>query len=237
MVSYFQSQAHPYRWALNPWSLAYIVVGLLVGAVVGFKVFQPIQVLPRMQLAPTFTLIDQTGEELTSGSLRGQFVLYTFAHANCGSACEAQWQTLKEVQARLLEANLDVVPFTPVIISMDAAQASPAALNQFAATFGPAAQTWRFASTANAAQLKTLIGEGFGVYYKETGAGQFDYDPVFVLVDGLGVVRAEYRYRSESPDANRLIRHLAILGEEVRNSTGLTKYAYEAAHYFLCYAP
>jgi protein SCO1/2 len=237
IISYFPAPVSNQHLAVSPLTVAYVLVGLLVGAVVGFRVFQPIKVLPRMQLAPTFTLIDQTGAELNSGSLRGQFVLYTFTYAHCGQACEAQWQTLQEVQTRLAEANLGAVAFTPVIISMDAGQASPAALNQWAASFGPSAKTWRFVSTSDAAQLKSIIGEGFGVYYAPTSAGTFEYDPVFVLVDGLGVVRAEYRYRTEAPDANRLIRHLSMLGEEVRNSTGLTKYAYEAAHYFLCYAP
>jgi len=217
--------------------VSYVLIGLLVGGVVGFKVFQPIRVLPRIQLAPTFTLTDQTGASLTSGSLRGQLALYTFAYTRCGAACEAQWQTLREIHTRLPEAQLGEVPFNFIIVSIDAEHDRPAVLSQFAASLGAEAKTWRFVSASDANRLKTLVGEGFGVYYSPHSSGAFDFDPVFVLVDGLGVIRGEYRYQTEAPNASRILRHLSMLAEEVRNSHGLTKYVYEAAHYFLCYAP
>jgi len=45
------------------------------------------------------------------------------------------------------------------------------------------------------------------------------------------------RYATEVSNADRILRHLGVLAEEVRNSKGTTKLAYEAAHLFLCYAP
>ena len=35
--------------------------------------------------------------------------------------------------------------------------------------------------------------------------------------------------------ADKIIRHLDVLGEELRNATGAATVAYEAAHFFLCY--
>ena len=67
--------------------------------------------------------------------------------------------------------------------------------------------------------------------------GSFKFDPAFVLVDGWGIVRGEYRYQTMTPDSERILRHLGVLAEEVINSQGANSIAYEAAHYFLCYAP
>jgi protein SCO1/2 len=238
-----QITAHPgehppvQRWPrVSGWWVWYGLAALLVAGAVAFKVFQPIRVLPRIRLAPGFALTDQSGARLTSEDLRGRFVLYAFAHSRCGSACERQWQTLREVQAQLPAMDLAGVPLLIVVISPDAAHDQPEALQAFAASLGSETAAWRFASTSNATRLKSIVGEGFGVYYAEQGEA-IELDPAFVLVDGWGVIRGEYRYRTEAPEADRLTRHLSMLADEVRNSHGLARYAYEAAHYFLCYAP
>ena len=56
-----------------------------------------------------------------------------------------------------------------------------------------------------------------------------------MLVDGWGVVRGEYRYQTLASDVDKLLHHIDILGEELRNSHGAASVAYEAAHFFLCY--
>ena len=66
-------------WKVGLVSFAAIVF-LAVGA---FVVFQPVQVLPRVRLAPGFTLTDQSGERLTSEDLRGKFVLYSLTYTSC----------------------------------------------------------------------------------------------------------------------------------------------------------
>jgi hypothetical protein len=40
-----------------------------------------------------------------------------------------------------------------------------------------------------------------------------------------------------TPDADRILRHISVLANEVINSEGASTLAYEAAHYFLCYTP
>ena len=40
-----------------------------------------------------------------------------------------------------------------------------------------------------------------------------------------------------TPDADRILRHISVMAEEVINSQGTASLAYEAAHYFLCYTP
>ena len=81
-------------------------------------------------------------------------------------------------------------------------------------------------------QLKSVIGGGFSTYYTEKEDG-IKFDPAFMLVDGNGVLRAEYR--TAVPDTDIILRDINLLVEEAHNSTGPQKLAYEAAHLFLCY--
>ena len=215
----------------------YSLLALIVLSAFAFKVFQPIQVLPRMQLSPAFDLKDQNNERLTSEDLRGKFVLYTFTYTNCPAPCYNINETMQEVQSRLNEVQLDGIEVAFVTISVDPERDTPEVLKSYADTISADNDKWKFATTTNKALLKTIIGSGFETYYEDKGNGDFAFDPAYVLVDGWGIVRAEYRYSTEVTHADRILRHLGVLAEEVRNSKGTTKYAYEAAHLFLCYAP
>lgn len=215
----------------------YSLLALIVLSAFAFKVFQPIQVLPRMQLSPAFDLTDQNNERLTSEDLRGKFVLYTFTYTNCAAPCYNINETMQEVQSRLDEVQLDGIEVAFVTISVDPERDTPEVLKSYAETISADNDKWKFATTTNKALLKTIIGSGFETYYEDKGNGDFAFDPAYVLVDGWGIVRAEYRYSTEVTHADRILRHLGVLAEEVRNSKGTTKYAYEAAHLFLCYAP
>lgn len=215
----------------------YGILTLVMIAVFAFKVFQPIQVLPRMQLAPAFSLIDQNNAPLTSEDLRGRITLYTITYSNCPLPCYNINETLREIQSRLDEAHLDGIEVNFVTISIDPDRDTPEVLNAYVQSIGADTSNWRFATTSNKALLKTIIGSGFEIYYEDKGGGTFAFDPTLILVDGWGIVRSEYRYATEVSTADRILRHLGVLAEEIRNSKGAAKLAYEAAHLFLCYAP
>ena len=215
----------------------YVVAGLLVVSAFAFKIFQPIQVLPRMRLAPAYSFIDQDNQEFTSETMRGQFVLYSFIYTNCDEPCNTANATLQEVQSRLNEVDLGDIPVSFVSISIDPDRDTPEALKTYGSTLGADFNQWKFATTSNKSLLKTVVGSGFETYYEDKGDGNFALDPGYVLVDGWGIIRAEYRYSTQVSDADRILRHLGVLAEEVKNSTGSAKLAYEAAHLFLCYAP
>ncbi len=221
-----------FRW----WWILLVVGVLLVAGVFAFAIFQPIKVLPRMRLAPGFTLTDQSGQRLTSEDLRGQVVLFNFLYSGCGAECDQMNATMQEVQRRLGETDLGGLPVQFVTISFDPANDSPEALQRYAESLGADPSQWRFA-TGDVARLKEVIGGGFEVYYAPDDAGGYRFDPTFVLVDGWGIIRGKYRYQVQVPDADRILRHIGVLAEEVQKSTGANKLIYEAAHLFLCYAP
>lgn len=210
---------------------------LAAAAALGFAVFQPIQVLPRIRLAPAFVLVDQDGSRLTNEDLRGSLVLYNFSYTRCPTPCGAMNDTLKEISAGLEKIDLKGIPVHLVTVSFDPANDSPQALAEAARLAGADGRLWRFATLAKPELLKPVIGGGFEVYFNQQEGGDFEFDPAFVLVDGWGIIRGEYHYQTVAPDAERLLRHFGVLADEVQKSQGAVRLAYEAAHLFLCYAP
>ena len=215
----------------------YGVLALLVVGAIAFKVFQPVQVVPRIRIAPGFSLTNQDGERLTNEDLRGNFVLYNFIYTDCPEPCNNLNQTMLEIQDRIGEVELGGIPVKFVTISFDPENDTPEALAAYAELQGADPQKWNFATTNDPVLLKTIIGGGFEAYYNQKEDGTFTFDPKFVLVDGWGIIRGEYRYQTMASDADRILRHMGVLAEEVRNSQGAATLAYEAAHYFLCYTP
>jgi protein SCO1 len=216
---------------------------LLVGATLGlmailvavafFAIAQPVRVLPRMALAPGYALVDQNGERLTSEDMRGSIVVYTFLHVGCGDACAQMNRTMQELARRADELDTGGVPLRLVTISVDPEHDTPDRLRSAAPALGADGEQWRFV-TGDAATVKQVVGGGFGVFYEPRPEGGVRFDPAFVLVDGWGITRASNRVGIA--DAATLADQIRLLGNEIRASTGVARYAYEAAHLFSCYA-
>jgi protein SCO1/2 len=215
-----------------PAHLVILLLAVPIIAVMAFVIFQPIKVLPRISLAPAFTLTDQDGQRLTSEELRGRLVLYNFTYTGCAPPCPQTSDDMRQLQQQLTEVETGGLPLELVTISFDPARDTPDRLRAYADGLGADTRTWRFV-TGEPAQLKNIIGGGFGIYYNGDENGNYTFDPVFVLVDGWGMVRAVYR--TPNLDLGIVARDLRLIVQEVRNSQGVNRYAYEAAHLFLCY--
>lgn len=213
-----------------------VVPTLCIASVLAFSIFRPIQVLPRIRLSPGFSLTDQDGQRLTNEDLRGKIVLYSFGCAHCGPPGPQSTQTMREVQDRLDEVDFGEIPFKMVTISFDPEHDTPDVLRAYAEEAGADPDLWCFV-TGDPTRLKHILGGGFEVYYEPNEDGSFAFDQVFVLVDGWGIIRGDYRYLTVAADTDRILRHIGVLVEEVQQSEGSARLAYEAAHFFLCYAP
>ncbi len=207
---------------------------LLILAVMAFAIFEPIQVLPRIRLSPGYLLTDQQGETFTSEDVRGDIVLYTFRYGGCTDACAGIDSTMTEVQSRLGEVDLGTTDFRMVTISFDPENDTPEVLAAEAAEFGADGEQWRFV-TGTESHLANVVKAGFKVWYEQEEDGTYSFDPTLVLVDGWGVIRGEYEYQTIKSDPDKIIHHLDILAEEIRNASGAAALAYGAAHFFLCY--
>ncbi|MEA3511766.1 MAG: SCO family protein [Actinomycetota bacterium] len=207
---------------------------LLVLGVMAFAIFEPIQVLPRIRLAPGYLLKDQHQASVTSEDVRGDITLYTFRYSGCGDDCAGIDQTMIEVNERLDEVDFGDTSFRQVTISFDPENDTPEVLAADAEAFGASEDQWKFV-TGTESHLRNVIGAGFRVPYQEQDDGTYAFDPTLILVDGWGVIRGEYEYQTLASDADKIIHHLDILTEEIRNANGAAALAYEAAHLFLCY--
>lgn len=213
------------------WRLFFGLFGLLAVGVIWFSTARPITVLPRITLAPGFYFTDQTGEKFTSEDVRGQITLYNFTYTNCVTPCAQTSPAMAQVQARLPQISSSV-PLKLVTFSIDPVQDDAATLSAYADELGADTAVWHFA-TGGEQQLKSVIGGGFSVFYKMQDDGYFKLDPAYFLVDGNGVIRAEYR--TDKPDIDIIMRDFGLLAAEVDHSEGIYRFAYEAAHLFSCY--
>ncbi len=216
------------RPSLRLWLLLLLIP---IVAVMAFVIFRPIQVLPRIALAPGYSFTDQDGNRLTSEDMRGGLTLYTFSYSRCEAPCPDPSRFFQGLQDDLAQIDTDGVPIKLVTISFDPAYDTPAVLTDYARRLDADPATWRFV-TGDPDQLKNVIGNGFRVYYNPDADGQYTFDNTFALVDGWGILRATYR---GIPDPDIIRRDIGLIVTETRNSTGVNRYAYEAAHLFLCY--
>lgn len=208
----------------------------LVAALVGTAVFaiaQPVQVLPRMALAPGYVLTDQTGERLTNEDLRGALVVYAVSYTGCGDRCAAIDATMRQLAGRLDEVDTGDAAVRLVTITVDPERDSPDRLAAAAPGLGADGVVWRLAG-GDPTTVRQVVGGGFEVFYEPDEDGGVRFDPAFIIVDGWGITRA--RNRSAVPEVDQLLDQIRLLGNEVRASTGVARFAYEAAHLFSCYA-
>lgn len=208
------------------------MIVLAVGAM-AFAILQPIKVLPRLRPAPGYALVDEHGDRFTSEDARGVITLYSFVPLDCGADCGQVTSTMTEVRDRVgTEIDLGDVEFRLVTVVLDP-DASPADLAVAATRAGdtePADEHGWVWLGGSASQIENVVGLGF-----RRSADPRDWSPSYAIVDGWGTIRGEYRYSTRLDDADKLVRHLDVLGGELRHRSGIATFAYDAAHAFQCY--
>jgi protein SCO1/2 len=212
------------RWAKV---VASVLVVLVIGAM-AFAIFQPIKVLPRIRLAPGYAFVDQRGERFVSEDTRSRITVYSFIPAVCDDGCDEVFATMREVATRL-PAEVDLGELEVEYVTVVEDPADTATLAALAASAGADGESWRLV-TGTETQLETVVGLGFRHVRDRTST-----NPHYVVVDGWGMIRGDYRYRTEASDADKLVRHVGLLVSEVNHASGVASFAYGAAHVFMCY--
>ena len=135
-----------------------------------FAVFEPVQVLPRMRIAPGFAMVDQDGATLTSEDGRGVVTLYSFVPTSCGEECDVIHETVAEVGTRVAaEVDLGAAEFRRVTVALDTGD--PGELSEAARSVGADGASWRWVG-AEPDILKAVVGGGFGVYFDQDPDGR-----------------------------------------------------------------
>ncbi len=211
--------------------LGLLAVPLL--AIVLFAVLQPVKVLPRIGLAPGYIFTDSNGERLSNEDLRGKMVVYNFATTTCAAPCVDTTAAMQEVQAMVQRIDTNGIPVAIVTMLIDAEQPTPEQMRAYAEQVGADPSIWHIV-TGPADRLKQVVGGGFGMFYEQKDNGVVEFAPMTALVDGNGILRAQYK--RTAPDVAFVERDLKLMVDEVRNSRGAGGLVYEAAHLFACYA-
>jgi protein SCO1/2 len=208
------------------------VVGLVILLPAGFALLRPVTVLPRIDLAPGYDLVDQSGSRFTSEDGRGTVTLYSFAYTGCPLPCDGVFDVMRSVQAALDTVDTGGLKVRLVTIGLDHRHDSPGALTQLAARAGAKPDLWTFASS-DSVRLLRAVRNGFGVFYEQMPDSTYRFSPAYVLVDGVGIVRGDYRIGV--PRADDLVDGIARIAREAR-AEGVAHVMYEAAHFFACYS-
>ncbi len=210
----------------------YITGALLVGAVLFFTIARPVVVLPRIRLAPGYVLQDQTAANISSEDARGKLTLYSFAYTGCKTDCAAIYDSLQAIDAAVAAQPPRSPALRFVTLTIDPQHDTPQTLQNFERPFTPAAVEWIWL-TGSETWMRSVTGGAFEVLYQPQDDGSVFFAPRYILVDGVGVVRAIYD--GAALDAGTFMQHLALLYKEIEQSGGASRLAYEAAHFFACY--
>ncbi len=226
------------------WEWVYLILILMAAALIAFNVFQPITVLPRITTSPGYAFHNQNGDLVTSEDYRGRFTLYSFSHSTCGETCALslpQIATLRDQVASRLPEGVDLSLVTiSVDPEFDSSQQLSATARQMGLPIGEPPIPWNLLS-GDMLRTKMAVGAGFGLYFGDATETNIDgvttravtFDPRYYLVDGWGIIRAEYL--TATPDPEIVARDVKLLAQEAENSDGVIRLGYEAAHLFSCY--
>jgi protein SCO1/2 len=210
------------------------VFGLAVLTFIGYAALLQLNVLPRLAFAPGWSLVGHTGQRVTSEDLRGKIAVYTFDYTSNQDPARQTGAVMRSIRERLSQQELGDVKVRLVTMSVDPERDRPATLQQFHRDTAEVSIPWDFV-TGDSAAVRVAVNYGFGIYYEPTDDGRISFDPTFVIVDGLGIERARYRFGLPSPED--VVADLMSVVREAQAKTGSSRLAYEAAHLFSCYAP
>lgn len=177
---------------------------------------EPAQDLPIYWDAPSFALVDQSGDTLRMADLEGRIWVASFVFTHCADVCPlitAQMAALRDSlrDEGLLGEEVRLVSFT-----VDPARDTPAVLAAYAARYGgsppsewafltgsPPETTWRMIQTGFRLTAMPMAGRPH-----PTLGYQVAHSPRLVLVDREGRVRGTY----ETTEAGALDSLRADLG-------------------------
>jgi protein SCO1 len=149
-------------------------------------------VLPVLYAAPGFAMTDQASSTLNAEDLKGKVWIADFVFVNCKGPCPAMTQRMAKLTREITDPAVRFVSF-----SVDPANDTPAALEQYAASqAGADLSRWSFLTTPGTNYLD--VAQGFRVMAKPADGSQpIIHSEKFFLVDKKGQVRGFYRWADE----------------------------------------
>ncbi|MBX3590398.1 MAG: SCO family protein [Burkholderiaceae bacterium] len=120
----------------------------------------------------------------------GAVTLVDFVYTGCQSVCASLGSAFQQLQARIRAAEAGAAgaaraPVRLLSISFDPARDDVATLERYASALNARADTWRFATVADARRLEPLLRR-FRVVVIPDGLGGFEHNAALLVVDQRG---------------------------------------------------
>ena len=131
-------------------------------------------------------LEDQSGQTRPFAAYRGEPRIVAMFYANCPHVCPLTIETIKLVDQQLTAAQQGKLKF--LMLSIDPARDTPAALTKLAEQRDAKAPRWTLARTAPSEVRK--LAAVLGVQYRQLADKEFNHSTILSLVDADGRIRA-----------------------------------------------
>jgi protein SCO1 len=164
--------------------------------------------LPKIKLAPEFTLTKQDGTRLSLKELRGKVLAITFIFASCSDTCPLLTAKMAGIQDRLGPAFGPQANFLSITVVPE--RDTAAVLKRYAKAYGANTNGWAFL-TGSPAEIQE-VARRYGIYYKKTRRGDVEHTYLTSLVDQNGILRVQYIGVRFNPD--EMLRDLQSLLKE-----------------------
>jgi protein SCO1/2 len=156
-------------------------------------------------LAPDFTLTDQSGRPFTLSAQRGKSVALFFGYTHCPDECPT---TLAHLEAAVRSLGSAASGVEPIFITVDPARDSPAVLKKYVSLFG----TNLVGLTGSPAALQQTYAE-YHIFFQKLpeSAGVYDvaHSSALVYIDAAGRLRGYGDSSDDVPDIAARLRELA----------------------------
>jgi protein SCO1/2 len=156
--------------------------------------------------APEVALMDQAGQPLALGDLRGKVVLLTFIYSACAEVCPLITAAMTGLQQHLTARERPDVFFLSVTVEPEVD--TPAVLRAYAHRHGADLTSWAFLTGSPPAV--EAVWQAFGLTVKRRAEGGVDHPAWTFLIDREGIVR--YRYLGALLEVETVLEDIRRLG-------------------------
>lgn len=170
------------------------------------------ETLPVLMAAPSFSLTDIDGNEVSLESTNGKARIVYFYFANCPDVCPPTTFLLSQAQELMKKEGLLGKEAEIISITFDPERDTPEAIRAFAErNFADLSGGWLFLRGDDEAEALALA-KSFGVgVQKDEATGQFGHFNLITLVDKQGQIRKYINGSEESLTAETIVDELKKL--------------------------
>ncbi len=119
-----------------------VLLGFLIGALGGAALLvltrgtqlPAVETSGKALIGGPFTLVDQTGKQVTDKDFRGRYMLVFFGYTHCPDVCPAELQVMSQALDDLGPKASEIVP---VFISLDPERDTPEVIGAYVKNFSP----------------------------------------------------------------------------------------------------